>query len=99
MVKHIVLLQYKSNITEEEINLVYQQLASLPTVRHFTSGANCSIEQLNKGFTHGFIIEFDDIEGRNAYLNHPEHQRIALEVLLPLLENGFESALVLDFEC
>lgn len=98
MINHIVLLQFKPNITQDQIHSAYNQLALIPSIKEFTFGANCSPEQLNKGFTHAFIMRFDDIEGRDAYLNHPDHIRIAQEVIVPLLENGLETALTIDYE-
>ena len=101
MIKHIVLLTFKLNMTEDEINAVLEQLGNLrkiiPSIKSFSFGKNCSPEGLNKGYNHAFIMEFDDIEGRDTYLNHPEHRRIAQDVIVPVLENGLESALTLDF--
>ncbi|BCA96577.1 hypothetical protein TUM19329_29380 [Legionella antarctica] len=102
MIKHIVLLKFKANVTPHQINYVFHQLGHLksliPSINHFSFGENCSPEDLNKGFTHAFMMEFNDIEGRDTYLNHPEHIRIAQDVIVPLLENGLESALTLDYK-
>lgn len=102
MVKHIVLFQFKSGITQEEINRVFYELGQLkswiPAMKNYSYGANCSPEQLNKGFTHGFVMDFNDVKGRNDYVNHPEHNRVALEIILPVLEHGFDSVVVLDYE-
>ncbi len=102
MIKHIVLLKFKANVTPNKINSAFQQLGNLksliPSMSHFSFGENCSPEDLNKGFTHAFTMEFKDIQGRDAYLNHPEHIRIAQDIIVPLLENGLESALTLDYE-
>lgn len=102
MIKHIVLFTFKSDITPNEINSVFNQLRHLtvvlPSLSNYSYGENCSPEHLNKGFTHAFIMDFDDAKARDAYLHHEEHQRIVRDVILPLLENGTESALVLDYE-
>lgn len=102
MIKHIVLLQFKSEITDQEIGSALNQLGNLgseiPAMKHFSFGANCSPEQLNKGFNHVFVMEFSDIKGRDEYLNHPEHIRIAQEVIVPKLKNGLESAITIDYE-
>ena len=102
MIKHLVLLQFKSSLEVSEINDICKQFKALikviPSIKQFSYGKNCSPEKLNKGITHAFVIEFDDIPGRDAYLNHPEHIRLAQEIIIPALENGLDSALVVDYE-
>ncbi|KTD01304.1 Dabb family protein [Fluoribacter gormanii] len=102
MINHIVVLKFKANLTESDIYSAVNQLGNLkeiiPSIKDFSFGKNCSPEQLNKGFTHAFVMKFDDLNGRDLYLEHPEHKRIATEVLVPMLENGLESAVVIDYE-
>lgn len=102
MINHIVVLKFKSGITESDIHSVIMQLAQLqkviPSINNFSFGKNCSPEQLNKGFTHAFVMTFDDAKGRDVYLEHPEHIRIATKLLVPMLEDGLESAMVIDYE-
>lgn len=102
MIKHIVLLQFKPEISNDEIGSILQQLGNLrsevPSMKHFSFGENCSPEHLNKGFNHAFVMDFEDIKGRDVYLNHPEHIRIAQEVIVPILKNGLESAITIDYE-
>ncbi|WP_133127270.1 Dabb family protein [Legionella nagasakiensis] len=102
MINHIVFLAFKSYITEPEINSVLNQLGHLmkviPSMKDFSFGKNCSPEKLNQGYTHVFIMKFDDANGRDIYLNHPEHKRIAADLIIPILENGLESVLVVDYE-
>lgn len=102
MINHVVVLKFKSNITESDIYSAVTQLSDLkkviPAMSSFSFGENCSSEQLNKGFTHAFIMQFDDAKGRDLYVNHPEHNRIAAEIIVPMLEEGIESVLVIDYE-
>jgi len=102
MINHIVLLQFKPNFTECEVNSALNQLGNLktiiPSIKSFSFGKNCSPENLNKNFTHIFKMEFEDSKGRELYLNHSEHQRIAADIIMPMLENGLESALAIDYE-
>jgi hypothetical protein len=51
-----------------------------------------SDEGLNDGFTHGFVMTFDSPQSRDAYLPHPEHERVKL-VVVPNLER----VMVFDF--
>lgn len=62
----------------------------------FSGGADRSAEGLTRGYTHGFSMTFRDGAARDAYLPHPEHQRV-VERLLPLLEGGIDGVLTFDF--
>lgn len=102
MINHVVVFQFKSNVAESIICAAVNQFGDLkklvPSIKRFSFGKNCSPEQLNKGFTHAFVMQFENANGRDLYLEHPEHQRIASEVIIPLLENGLESVVVIDYE-
>jgi hypothetical protein len=102
MINHIVILKFKSHVTESDIDSVVHQLGNLkeliPSIKSFSFGKNISLEQLNKGYTHAFIMTFDDVTGRDLYVEHPEHKKIATELLMPMLEEGLQSVVVLDFE-
>ena len=37
-------------------------------------GVDVSVENKQKGFTHGFVVTFRDEKGRDIYLPHPAHQ-------------------------
>lgn len=101
MIKHIVCLQFKPNYSETQIQKAVMQFSTLkksvPAMIHFSFGKNCSPEGLSQGFTHAFTVDFKDLAGRDAYLAHDEHQRIAQEII-PMLKNGVNSAVVIDYE-
>ena len=61
-------------------------------IKGFEWGLNNSPENLNKGFTHGFLLTFDSEEGRDIYLPHPDHKAFG-EIVDPILEDVF----VLDY--
>ena len=42
--------------------------------RPFEHGVDVSVENKQKGFTHGFVVTFRDEKGRDVYLPHPAHQ-------------------------
>lgn len=85
---------------ETEIEAVLAQLGSLkdtiPTIKAFSSGKNTSPEQLSQGYTHAFIMKFDDAQGRDFYLQHPEHKRIVSEKIAPMIDS-LDSVIVIDF--
>ena len=100
MVHHLVLFRFRADLPPEAVPALFAELRALgeriPGITGFSGGADLSKEGLTKGFTHGFSMTFTDAAARDAYLTHPEHQRV-VEQLLPLLEGGIEGVLTFDF--
>src|SRR5213593_4143997 len=96
-VKHIALVKFKGGTSNEKIRESFRALASLqkliPGIVDYCEGTNSSPEELSQGFTHGFIMTFKDAAARDAYLPHPEHQRVKAQVL-PYVE----AVIIFDFE-
>ena len=96
-IKHVALIKFKEGTTEEQIQKAFEELMdlseSVPDVEDYVAGPNNSPEGLNKGYTHGFVMTFTDAAARDAYLTHPDHERVKAAVL-PLVED----VLVFDFE-
>lgn len=96
-VKHIGLIKFKEGTSGEQIDQTFDQLLDLTEtidgIEDYVAGPNCSNEGLSLGHTHGFIMTFTDAAARDAYLSHPEHQRVK-DTVLPLVE----SVVVFDFE-
>ncbi|REJ91907.1 MAG: Dabb family protein [Planctomycetota bacterium] len=96
VLRHVVLLKFKEDATEEQIREVEQGFAALPekidAIESFEWGTNNSPEMHSKGFTHCFLVTFRDEEGRAEYLPHEEHQAF-VEILKPVLED----VLVVDY--
>ncbi|MFM9087923.1 MAG: Dabb family protein [Cyanobium sp.] len=100
MVHHLVLFRFRADLPPGAVAQAFAELRALPEriegITGFHGGADCSLEGLSKGFTHGFCMTFRDGQARDAYLPHPEHQRV-VELLLPLLEGGSEGVITFDF--
>lgn len=47
---------------------------------------------------HYFFMDFDNEECRDKYLVHPEHEKVAKEIIIPNLKNGLKSAIVFDYD-
>ena len=98
-VKHVVVFKYKATATPEQIGEVTTAFKALkgkiPGVTSFEYGINNSPENLNKGFTHVYLLTFENTSARDAYLPHPEHKKFG-ELLgrLGVLEEPF----VVDFQ-
>ncbi len=100
MIKHIVLLKIKAGTSQETIDRIQRELAGLkdkiPGILSFDWGSYSSDEGLNKGFTHGFVMDFDNPTSRDNYLPHPEHEKVKTLVLENI--NGLEDVIAFDFE-
>ena len=96
MLRHLVLLQFKPDTAPAaiaDITAAFHALQpAIDTVRALESGTDVSPEGLAHGYTHAFLLTFDDAAGRDHYLPHPAHQAFVAR-LQPLLAD----VLVLDY--
>jgi hypothetical protein len=96
MVRHIAILEFKPEITQQQIDHCFAELTGMvgkiPGLLGMEHGPYESDEGLNDGFTHGFIMSFDSPESRDAYLPHPEHERVK-GIVVPCLQR----VVVFDF--
>lgn len=98
-VMHVVVFKYKSTAAAADIKAVTDAFVALrhkiPGIRSFQFGTNNSTENLNKGFTHAYVITFENTQARDAYLSHPEHKKfVEMLTAKQILEEPF----VIDFE-
>jgi len=96
MIEHIVLFKVKPATTSEDAERMLQGLKGLvgrvPTIQELSCGTNTS--DRNQGFTHGLFVRFRSKADLDAYVNHPEHQRVVTERVRPIVE----SLIVVDYE-
>jgi len=97
-VRHVVVFKYKSGTTEDQIRQVTDAFRELkkkiPGIVSFERGVNNSPEGKNLGFTHVYLLTFEDAKARDAYLPHSEHKKFG-ELLGKL--GVLESVFVVDF--
>ena len=71
-VKHVALWKFKEGTPPEKIDMVLQELLdvseTIPGIEDYVSGANNSPEGMNQGYTHGFVMTFENAEARDGYL-------------------------------
>lgn len=101
MIRHIVLTKFKAETDKRKIAEIYAALSALTETlngaRNFTGGRSDSPEQLERGYQHGFVIDFDSWADLKAYGEHPEHKALGSQ----LVENaigGIDGILVLDLD-
>jgi len=101
MIHHLVLLKIRRGVPKKEIDTLFALLAGMkkfvPGLESFAGGPYSSSEGLNKGYTHGFAMTFDDATARDEYLVHPEHEKIK-ERVLAVLDGGIDGVVAFDFE-
>jgi hypothetical protein len=96
--RHIVAFKYKPDASADQIQQVTDAFRALetriPGIIAMEDGVNNSPEGKNHGFTHVYLLTFEDAAARDAYLPHPAHARFGqLLGRLGILEDGF----VIDF--
>lgn len=78
-VRHIVIFKYKPGATPDQIRQVTEAFRGLqkkiPGITAFEDGVNNSPEGKNMGFTHVYLLTFEDAAARDAYLPHPDHAK------------------------
>lgn len=102
MVVHIVLFRPRRDISEFDRVAMFTALNAaardIPTVRRFHIGDRithgAAYESLmTQDFPYVAIIEFDDLDGLETYLRHPQHEQIG-----QLFYKLQEAALVYDYQ-
>ncbi len=94
--RHVVLLHFRDDASDADIQRVVDAFCALPQqidlIQDFEWGINNSLEGINDGFTHCFLLTFASEADRDAYLPHPAHRAFG-KVLGPVKER----VLVVDY--
>ncbi len=89
-VEHVVMFKFKEGTPPEKIAEIEREFSALrvhiPQIAQYEYGTNVSPEGLDKGFTHCFIVTFNNEADRDAYLPHPAHKAF-VDILKPHLED------------
>jgi len=98
MVRHTVLVHFKP---DANVPAIFAALTSLqrkiPGIISISAGRDCSPEGLQRGHTHGFTVDFVDAAARDAYLPHPEHQKVGAMIVANTV-GGVDGVTVVDWE-
>ncbi|KAF2431000.1 hypothetical protein EJ08DRAFT_649313 [Tothia fuscella] len=103
-ITHIVLFKFKSSASPEDVDNICQKMLALkdhcihptnrqPYIKSASGGIDNSPEGVQNGITHAFVMEFENAEVRDYYVDkdpvHDEFKKLAGKVL--------EKAQVIDF--
>ncbi|KXF78996.1 stress responsive protein [Paramesorhizobium deserti] len=101
MIRHIVLIRFREELDnagiERLLKSVHMLKDQIPGILAISSGADSSPEGLDKGFAHGFIVDFKDAAARDAYLPHPAHVEVG-QSLVAAAKDGINGIVVFDME-
>lgn len=94
--RHVVLLKFRDGTSAQQIRDIENAFCALPgkidAICDFEWGTDVSVENLQDGFTHCFVVTFRNEAGRSEYLPHPAHKEFG-EMLRPHLDK----VLVVDY--
>lgn len=102
MIRHIVLLRARTDVSDARIAEVFADLPALavqvPGLLGFCAGRSESPEKIERGYRHGFTIDFASWDALAAYAAHPAHDRFSAN-LVAAAEGGIDGILVFDLPC
>lgn len=101
MIRHIVLIKFKPETEEAEVIEVFAKLSaladSLSGAHNFTGGRSESPEQIERGYMHGFVIDFASWGDLKIYAEHPEHQALGSQLVQNAI-GGIDGILAFDMD-
>lgn len=99
MIRHIVFIRFKPEMTDANIFAIFDELYEikdkLPGVLNITSGKSESPEQMERGYMHGFVVDFADWDALQAYQDHPDHRVLGGKLVANAVA-GIDDILVFD---
>lgn len=99
MIRHIVLIRFNPEASEAQIAALFAELgeirAQVPGILAITAGRSESPEKIERGYQHGFVVDFADWDALAAYQTHPDHQRLGAKLVASAV-GGLDGILVFD---
>ena len=91
MIRHVVMWKFKENAEgrtkKENMELVRERLLALPTLIKEIRRLEVGFDQKGTASSYDVMLltEFDSMEDLEAYIIHPDHQKVA-PIVLPVTE-------------
>jgi hypothetical protein len=97
MIRHIVLVRFRSDLGEETVADLFAPLGPLSARLGFTAvwGRSESPEKIERGYLHGFVADFASWEALAAYQADAAHKAFGAS-LVAHAEGGLDGVLVFD---
>lgn len=84
MIRHIVLIRFQPGLSDRDIAALFAELhqikGKVPGLLSIVSGKSESPEQMERGYMHGFVVDFTGWAALQAYEDHPEHRVLAAKL-------------------
>lgn len=86
MIRHVVLIAWADDATDEQKKRVAAELGTLPPrlagLRRYEFGPNAQI--VDGGYDFAVVADFDDAQSYLAYRDHPAHRAIIEQAINPI---------------
>ena len=101
MIRHIVLVKFRHDTSADGIAAILDGVsalvAALPGAHGFTGGRSESPEAMERGYLHGFVIDFDTWADLQRYADHPDHGALGARIIARAA-GGRDGILVVDLD-
>jgi len=95
VLRHVVLFKFKDDTSSQQVREIVNAFRALPdrvdAICDFEWGTDVSVENLQQGFTHCFLVTFRSEADRAKYLPHPAHKEFGM------LGPHLDKVLVVDY--
>lgn len=95
MIKHVIVIKFKPDVTDSEKNSFEEELSKLPSVipeiKGFIFGRD--VVRSERSYDFALVSDFDSLEALDRYRKHPEHVKVLQQV-----RNIAEHIVAVDFE-
>ncbi|MGL4488296.1 MAG: Dabb family protein [Rhizobiaceae bacterium] len=99
MIRHIVLIKFKADFLPTMIDAIFTDLVAIKNklsgVISITCGKSESPEKIERGYMHGFVVDFTDWAALEAYQQHPDHKGVGARLVANAV-GGLDGILVFD---
>jgi len=97
MIREVVLVAFREGVPAERLRAFETAFTALrqqiDEIRELEWGLNASRENLAAGFSHCFLVTFDNLAARDRYVDHPDHRAV-----LAMMDTWIERRLVVDYK-
>lgn len=87
MIRHVVVLSWVEDVTDEQVQAVIDDLRQLPAlipeIRSYQVGPDLRLSMHNADLA--IVADFDDDAAFRAYDRHPAHEQVRLARIRPIL--------------
>lgn len=99
MVRHIVLVKFKSDVSEARVADIWRELYEIEDkvsgLIDIKAGKSESPEQIERGYMHGFTVDFESWEALATYQEHLDHKKLGARLVAHTV-GGIDGILVFD---